>query len=271
MKRALYTCISSEDYLLGVFALNESVKKYMQDELHVLCTSEIYHKYKSLMTDWGMAPEETKYVDLPVEYVQNINNTEYKYWKNTFVKLNLFDLCEFDKILYLDSDMILCGDVSELYERNILSAVDDSDFMNSSNTKGINSGTLLIIPNHKIYERLIKNIIPTIKQKRIAGDQDVLQYTFPEFETNLSMHLDIAYNANAYKLDYYDTRITIKVVHFISGNKPWSWGAFYSLIRRFSYLLRGRRKTYKVTTEYCGLLRELKRKIGFENIQAEKL
>ena len=255
MTEALYTCLSSENYLAGVLALNRSLKLHTEHNLHVLCTEHLFQKYNKLLVNEGIEPELGEKIDLPESFLNNISTTEYGYWKNTFIKLTLFNLTKYEKILYLDSDMMVTGNIEPLFELNELSAVDDGTFMLDESHHGINSGTLLIKPNTEFYKQLIDSIPKVISLFGECGDQDVLQYVLDKNNNGKFNKLPIIYNANAYKLDAYSLPDEINVIHFISGNKPWMWGNSYRFLRMMNYWIKGRRKTYRALKQYFELLK----------------
>jgi hypothetical protein len=44
-------------------------------------------------------------------------------WKHTYSKLRIFEQREFDKIVYLDADMLICKNIDELFDKPHMSAV----------------------------------------------------------------------------------------------------------------------------------------------------
>lgn len=260
MENVIVTCISTLDYLYGVLCLNEQIHKLMGKRLYVVCTLEMESKCRKLFANMGIRTILVPDIELPEDYINSINNSDLKYWKNTFIKLSIFRLTEFQKILYLDSDMLLTKDVTDVFEYDCFCAVDDGDFMMTGQKEGINSGFMLIKPDEELYQLLVKNICKVAAEKRIFGDQDVIQYTYKNIEQKRIQWLSIMYNANAYKLDIYAEEVENKVIHFISSNKPWNWNMFYAFIRIMSYKLKNRNKTYKYVRMYYEMLFKLKRK-----------
>lgn len=258
MKRAIMTCMSTDNYIYGVLKLNEKVWQYSKETICVVCTQDIYDRYASVFSRDKIRAIVVGDIPLPQEFINKMHGTDREYWENTFIKLNLFDFEQYDKILYVDSDMLILGDLTPLFELDGLSAVDDGDFMITGDFRGINSGILVIEPDHQVYEQLIANIPNVIKEKGIIGDQDVLQYVFKDFKENKEKHLNIKYNANAYKLDSYSKDIDFQVIHYIGSSKPWNWNPVYAWLRIMNYWLQGRKKTFKFVKMYYKDMRKLK-------------
>lgn len=260
MNRAIMTCMSTDNYIYGVLGLNEKIQKYSHENLYVLCTQDIYSRFASIFKKVGIRPIIADDIPLPKEYINEMHESDREYWTNTFIKLNLFNFEQYDKILYVDSDMLVLGDLTPLFEYKGLSAVDDGDFMITGDFRGINSGILVIEPNHRIYQKLIASIPDAIKEKGIIGDQDVLQYVFKGFKESKEKHLSIRYNANAYKLDYYSGDIEFQVIHYISASKPWDWNPVYAWGRIMNYWLKQRKKTFRYVRMYYKDMRKIKKK-----------
>ncbi len=139
-----------------------------------------------------------------------------------------------DRIIYLDIDTLVLGDLTELWrinlEGNFIGATKDillySDMNASQSQRFIfekemyfNSGILLIDLNlfreYKISNKLIDFAINTVSYCRY-GDQDILNYYF----SGTLKLLDVIWNCGRKFMDGIEDKI--KIVHFYGLEKPWN-------------------------------------------------
>ncbi len=158
------------------------------------------------------------------DFILNSYITKATYYRFMIPKI----FCDIKKLLYLDSDMIVKKDITELYLKNI-----DSYFLGAvkdyGSTKYINklknnleidkshnyfNAGVLLLNNQKwikenIFEKLLK-IKEKYKTKLLCNDQDVLNKCFE----NNYFSLDYKYNSLTN-----DTNTLIR--HYYGPIKPW--------------------------------------------------
>lgn len=263
MERAVFTCLNTEDYIIGVLSLNDDVNNILGMKLNVLCTQSIVEKYRSLFVYNGI-----NYIIVADKTFPKIDDSNWdekkQYWKNTFIKLELFRLLEYDKILYLDADLYIKEDITELFSHKALSAVYDSDFMmRSINNNILNSGVMLLEPNEKTYEALIAcyEIVEEKAGGNAFGDQDIISYYFNDNDQARYYPIDISYNAYFRLLDRYKEK-HFKVIHFSTSYKPWRWSASYAFYHILRHALRGRVLTSRNILEYYKKIRRIQKKLN---------
>ena len=136
-----------------------------------------------------------------------------------YSKLQLWKMTQFEKIIYMDSDMMAIQNIDSIFdEYDEFSAVVDS-------YPGIfNTGIFLLKPNMTTYQ----NMLATYKDvdSYNVGDQGYLNWYFgKKWKSNTSYHLPLNYNV---LIKYRDSVIwpmikdNIKVVHFTAETKPWN-------------------------------------------------
>lgn len=161
--------------------------------------------------------------------IQRENKVDY--WKETFFKLKVFDLTQFDKIVFLDSDMLVLKNLDHLFEMPHMSCVAAGQELHSDWVK-LNSGLMVIEPNHEEYLGLERMIDRVYREKTEAGfgigDQDVIQAYYDRlwFESD-RLHLGGVYNTMLGYAGYLQKcgKIAdlndIFVYHFTGKEKPW--------------------------------------------------
>lgn len=159
-----------------------------------------------------------------------------------------FDICnlvpQYEKILYLDGDIVVRGDLYELYSTDIGDsyAAGVLDLENTENYTGnINAGVLLYNAKKIREEKLRDVMVETRKQLGDRGSMD--QQTFNIVTRKQYVYLPIIYNCIPGKIlrddkyavgrlngifhaNYKNTREIIDsamIIHYATSNKPWKY------------------------------------------------
>jgi lipopolysaccharide biosynthesis glycosyltransferase len=133
-----------------------------------------------------------------------------------------FDLIkQYDKILYLDSDMLVRGDLSELFvlPENIVVTPDAATYNVSRKYFTFNGGFLLIDSKSENYKKILISTGEKSSDLRLA-DQSLLNHVL-----NKSVKM-ISSKYNCLKRCFPDSKFShfddsIKIVHYV-GAKPWN-------------------------------------------------
>ena len=136
-----------------------------------------------------------------------------------YSKLQLWNMTQFEKIVYLDSDMLAVQNFDSIFEE-----YDDLSAAGDTYPGVFNAGTLVLKPNRTTYKRLLDTYksVPSYN----VGDQGFLNWFFGEdWKSNYSHQLPLIYNVMPkyigsviYQKIYRD----IKVMHFTAETKPWN-------------------------------------------------
>jgi len=235
MKKTFVTLLSTDNYLKGVLVLYQSLKNTNTPyPLVVLLSERISDNTEQILRQNNI---KTIRIVNPVnmEITSNINKTGSTHWNYTFEKLYIFRLTQFEKIVYLDSDMLVLENIDELFEKEHMSAVGPAGgkFPGNESYNGLNSGLLVIKPDAKVFEILISLIPSVTKKLEKCGDQDVIiEHFIEKWRNNKNLHLDDKYNMIFPYSDFYiknfnytlNQRLSqknIKIMHFIGAEKPW--------------------------------------------------
>ena len=226
---AYVTTLSTESYLDGVLALDKSLKNVgARYPLYVVLNEEIPNKVEIQLKEKGIETLRRKKIELPEEIVNKNNSVGKDRWSYTFDKLNVFELTQFKKIVFLDSDIYVRKNIDDLFEKPHMSAVIDKRYGPHVTARflKLTSGVIVIEPAKNQLEKF-KEIIETIIDKRYAiGDQDILQEYDPDWENKKELHLKNRYNTFFPYLEYYMNfqEYSIDdfcVIYFIYPKKPW--------------------------------------------------
>lgn len=267
MQYAYITLLSTDNYLEGVLVLNESLKlvnsKY---KLVVLVTSQVSHSVENTLNRLGIPTIRKEMNILPSKKLQVQNErVGYNYWNNTFDCLLVFDLIEFDKIVFLDSDMMVIENIDELFDKPHMSAVKDPG------SDVLNSGTFVAVPEAGLVDKIL-SVLPIVeKEEYYFGDQTVLQYYYKDWPNKKELHLDEKYNAFVCSLHWFINsegyRINglsknLCVIHFVGPQKPWMF-TDEEIAEKFSgYIKDGNPYAIQMTRQYLYLLKQVNDKLN---------
>ena len=220
-----YVCVlSTNDYLDGVLVLNENLKQ-LRSKYQLLCVVN-----ENIDTE---TRNTLKNFDIPYKEMKSLNMCDIDdsfRWKFTFDKLNVFDLTEFKKIVYLDLDFLILENIDNLFEIDKFAMVSD----NRTDEEYFCSALMVIKPDKENYEGLIS----LIKHKHITegmGDQDIINEYFDDIyvipieynfikgiELSLIDDFDLIKNSIVSKYickDYYISEEP-KIIHYYGDVKP---------------------------------------------------
>lgn len=237
-KITFLTVLSTSSYLTGVVILYMSLRKVSKTDFVVLCDQELPDEVFHILTKLNIPYLTAKNDVLPATICgASLQERKRKFgdWENTFFKLKMFELVQYDKICYLDSDMIITENIDEVFACPDFSAVPDSAFY-LKNTRGLNSGTLVFCPR----EGMVEQVMPILINMWNAGpypfgDQDVISRLYADWYDIAERHLDLKYNAAVSRLHEYSPAVRPKVLHFANHYKPWDMK--YGYVARLCFCL----------------------------------
>ena len=286
MKKRYITLCNSEKYLKGALVLYESLNATNTTiPLVVFCPQktpdrvrEILKRYAAMCMDNPCKMEIYESEEDVVLSEEMLQNNQRLQWHGTFDKLLVFGLAQYEKLVFVDSDMLICRNIDHLFDCPHLSACCDGQY----DKHNLNSGLMVIEPTKDKAEMdRIMSFISEAACNKQFGDQDVIRLAFPEWKTDKEWHLAEQYNLffenvaqKKHELGY-DLSETaekpIYVIHFIGYDKPWYRGKQLKWkVYNFTWLkrmcLQGRRVyknklVEKVLKEYRYFLRIATRKL----------
>ena len=222
-KYTYVTLLSTDSYLMGVLLLAKSLREVdARYPLLAVCSNAVSEKTKRILKRYDM-----EYIVL--EDAIKVDTTKYnvapgyEHWNNTLDKLYVFSLTDYDKVIFMDSDMMVVRNIDHLFDTPHMSAV-VADVFNEPDLRQLNSGMMVFKPNMQDFEGMV-NLWTSGKIKLPnAGDQDVIRAWFKDWENHPELRLPQGYN-----VFYSDCRNLVKpeqvdpvyVIHFIGPRKPW--------------------------------------------------
>jgi len=260
MKRAYVTVITNTRFYPGLCALKYSLEKAgAKYPLLALVPKTLDEQTRVLIQNLGIQMVEQEHIELSEEFKTN-NPT--KRWNETLFKLSVFRLTQFEKIVLLDLDMVVAGNIDELFEMPNMSAVAAGRCIHEDWTR-LNSGIMVIQPNEDIYAGML-SCLQDAYNDRIAqgygfGDQDVVNFYYKDWPSRDELHLSEVYNCMticAKKLSSMHGFENLKVLHFAEAKKPWEFSIMLYCSWVGRRILRGDFSQLKLLSFYLKCLRK---------------
>ena len=229
MNYAYITVLTSESYLGGVLVLSRSLQivqsKY---PLYVLLPSDSDPMLKNVLENYNIP---TLFSDPLSDDMMRRESNSQSYWRDTLFKLKVFQLTQFDKIICLDSDMLVINNIDHLFQKKHMSCVAAGRVLHHDWIH-LNSGIMIIEPSNAAYDGLLRLVDPVctnlINQGVGFGDQDIISARYdeewtsnPELQLPESYNCMLGYAGLLKKAGIVQSAGDIFVYHFTGRQKPW--------------------------------------------------
>ncbi|GMI84501.1 monocation-induced [Ca2+]i increases 1, INOSITOL PHOSPHORYLCERAMIDE GLUCURONOSYLTRANSFERASE 1 [Hibiscus trionum] len=230
-KQAYATLLYGDEFLLGVRVLGKSIRDTGSTKDMVVLVSDGVSDYaKKLLKADGWIVEM-------ISLLANPNQVRPKRFWGVYTKLKIFNMTNYDKVVYLDADTIVVKSIEDIFKCEKFCA-------NLKHSERLNSGVLVVEPSEALFNDMMSkvNTLPSYT----GGDQGFLNSyysNFPNahvFDPNIPEEvlksrpapemerLSTLYNAdvglyvlaNKWMVDESELR----VIHYTLGPfKPWDW------------------------------------------------
>jgi len=220
-REAFVTALITDDYLPGVLALEKSLRETCSHSLFVLASRNLDVSTYASMRRCGITYDVADDISVDTEVFAKIDDI-YSHWKNTLFKFRVFELIQFDKIVFIDSDIMIIEAIDDLFDWPDMSAtIAGGSYPGNESWQNLCSGLFVAEPRIGIVEKLISFVPAVSKKNQNFGDQDVLMDYFSDWAQNESLHLPASYNVFFDHYHYYIKNGGVKALHFIGKEKPW--------------------------------------------------
>ncbi|CAH1420047.1 unnamed protein product [Lactuca virosa] len=224
-KEAYVTLLYGDEFMLGARVLGKSIRDTRSTKDMVILVSDGVSDYaKSLLQADGWIVNQ-------ISLLENPNQVRPTRFWGVYTKLKIFNMTNYDKVVYLDADTIVVKNIDILFKCGKFCA-------NLKHSERLNSGVMVVEPSEKLFKDMISKV--TTLFSYTGGDQGFLNayYSgFPSarvFDPTISRpvaemeRLSTIYNAdvglymiaNKWMVDEKE----ISVIHYTLGPlKPWDW------------------------------------------------
>lgn len=224
--RCYMSLLTNDSYLPGASVLCKTVRRYNKYPIYIMVSKEVSettcHRLSTICDGIIHVPS------ISSPYSNNNKTEEAASWENSeYTKLNLWNMCQFDKIVYIDLDAMIVTTTDELFDL-------DTDFAAAPDIfppDKFNAGVLVIRPNADIFNSMLEkvHILPSYD----GGDTGFLNAFFPNWYLgDCNTRLTFGYNAqrtmywftHSKRPGYWNSIQSLKIIHFSSSPKPWEAG-----------------------------------------------
>lgn len=252
MEEVFLTTLNTDNYLTGVLVLSKNIREFCNHRLVVLVSDDLDRSTYEILNKHQItfiSIENSKVSDGLIK--DGGNNSYFGHWVNTLFKLKIFDLVQFEKIVYIDSDMMIQASLDDLFKKEDMSAViAGKSFPGNENYEDLNSGIFVFHPRKGLADQLISLIPIVADKKKYFGDQDVLAENFKDWRYKKNLHLPEEYNVFWRYYNFYSKQSTVKVVHFIGKTKPWMMTKRQVFLEYLKCILNGNIRAISVMIKY---------------------
>jgi len=223
-KEAYVTIITTPEYAYGAEVVWKTLRHFGSTRpFHALLEEDIPDTVEYRLQDVGFITRRISGLDNP-----NTKRVEDRPWfATTYTKLLIFNLTEFDKLIWLDADLLILENLDHLFERDIK---DIAAAPESQPPDRFNTGLMVVKPSTRLFNALMKAAkkIPSYD----GSDQGFLNLFFKNWYFRSAEHrLSFSYNVLQSLAWSYGPgwdlvhKQGIKVLHFCgdASMKPWSY------------------------------------------------
>lgn len=271
-KRVYLTMLTNEKYIPGIKAVSLSLEKTGTTiPLVILVPQDKRLVLENKLSAEKILSDKCYVIDAPPitadmlseNDLSYITSSKEAYWLDSFFKLRVWSLIQYEKIVYIDADMLILKNIDDLFDKPSYSAAVSTKCVVPQYVK-LNAGLMVIEPDIEFYKKLLTLVAPVIARKKAAGlpvgDQDVHQEAFPDWEEHPELCLPETDNAVWFCIEdlcrvYQISTDAIRVVHFTGAVKPFTRTKMENLRLLASYLRHGQFWRFKVYREYLRLSR----------------
>lgn len=226
------TYLSSDDYVEGALVLHASLKRVRSKyRLVALLTVDISAHSEATLAAFGIRIKRLlETAKVPEDLRQRNAAQNLVSWNMCFDKLFIFELTEYEQIVYVDCDMLVRRNIDELFERPHMSAVAAGrNFPGNESWVDLNAGLMVVHPQPGLLQKIMATLPAALKSAANQSDQTLLHHYKKDWPNSPALHLDESYNIFIETLDHY-VRVLgyhlfgknrIAIPHFTGAIKPW--------------------------------------------------
>lgn len=229
------TLLSSDNYLDGMLVMARSLKQARAGyPLLVLTSPGLSDATRHTLTAFGLATR-----DLPGRFTlpeDIMDKIDVPRWRGTFDKLEAFNLVDFEKVVFIDADMMISRNIDHLFEREHMSCANYyGGVAPYDHFTFPNSGLLVIQPEPGLADAIFSVWRKVAETTDSFSDQNLLHHYYGNMfrDRRGSWRLPVTYNCCSFLADRIARKHglnghfmspdnnTVAVMHFSSHNKPW--------------------------------------------------
>ena len=222
--------ITNENYLKGLFVLSSSLKRNCKVDLSIVVPETVSDEFISEVKKYSLNSNVIKMPLINVEEYGWEKSGNRNYWKETFFKLNVARLTQFDKVVMLDCDLLILKNIDCLFDMPNFSATNSGHIL-FEDWFNLNSGVFVLEPSDKLFKDLTE-LIPQVIDYSVSndvsvGDQDVFITYLKDWKDKPELNFSEKFNCYYRALYKFANTLPNKiddvcVVHYFGRTKIWN-------------------------------------------------
>lgn len=200
--------------------------------LHVLITNDVHEAAIEILRQLNVTYSYVSTIPTPPDiYAHNIAfepNTAAT-WRNCWTKLHIFNQTQYDKLVFLDADIMILKNLDHLFNYPHMTSALDGEYFNLwPDWPHFNSGCIIIKPSNELFENILtfaNNLKESEIPEYIIADQEILNLYFSDWPEHKELHLNKYYDIfGPYILEEQIPEVNEKCyfIHYV-GRKPWTF------------------------------------------------
>lgn len=223
--KAWVTLLATNDFMPGLVACLASYSVVKKDiPIYVMVTPNISKENTDIIVALG-----GNIISVPDITIDGVEKTAYMNEHGAqsvhvcLPKLNLFRLNMFEKIAYVDADMLFMHNADEVFDFPAGTAVKD---MNPYIDQ-FNAGFIVLEPSDEIYNKCMQVLATYENQDTFTvSDQDILWQVLSDWPQHEELHVPNGYNYMLPLITIADFSVllslfNVKLMHMMGLQKPW--------------------------------------------------
>ena len=266
------TLLSSDSYLPGVLCLALSLRNTgTQYPLLVMVTDELSEHILRTLSAYDLPTHSVRgdYV-IPADVLRK---NSLPRWIKCIDKVEVFELVDYERVVFLDGDMLVLKNIDELFEYSSPSAVVYHGRVEGYEQWNFpNCGLLSIQPEVGLGRKIFDCWPEVVARHPTFSDQDLIHAYFRKLwkEPSGSWEIPVQYNACVFLLDKIMAKYnynfdvgspnkrTVAVLHFSSSNKPRSMSRAFLAQLMLRKLLKGKWNELRAYQHYLHYLKQVR-------------
>lgn len=216
-------------------------------------------------------------VTVPQELIDNNTKAGNLRGNQCYDKLLVFEQTQFDKIVYIDTDIYILHSLDKLFDMPHMAAmIAGKSYPGNEDWVDLSAGILTIVPQKGMVEKLMQKIPEVIEKGGALGDMSILQAYYSDWPQHPELDMGEKYGVMSYYAHYFEKHLgyhytndvddpkSVAIIHYASEKKPWMqhWSRL-SVVKQELQLAALRfvhkRNTDAVLLEYKHLVRKARK------------
>ncbi len=213
---ACATVVTTSKYVIGAMVLGHSLRQQQwPHELVVYVTADVGRSDRDeLLRVWDRVVE--------VEPISNPNSKKqlgFASFATTYTKLRVWEQTDYAKIVLLDADTTVMGDLTDLLDRPDFAAGPCGTACDQ-----FNSGVMVLTPSQDVFDDMVRQLSELGSYD--GGDQGFLNSYFSDWysgpaERRLPFACNVPWLLAFYAKAWKRIESDIRVIHYYGPQKPW--------------------------------------------------